>query len=136
MIVFTWKGITFRVGEMNRAQALVCSAEFNKLFKAAPDGLSMSEVEEHVACYAPVVIQESAGAFASGAHTVTTEDGERLELNLPLTGAAFQALPYSLTQAWSRAAMDANPWLTFDLKNEESRITTPTSESPSGKPQS
>ncbi len=132
MATFTWNNLTVHVGEMNRAVALQTAREINNLIDAIGDAEECSlQIDTVMAVNSPALVRVD-GQVVNGNGVAIEVDGLPVAFKLPLTAEAFNALPLSLSAAWSLAAISANGWLKEASKNAESRATETKTEPPSG----
>ncbi len=130
-----WKGLTFIVREMSRAQALRFLDETITRFKG-DDGLVHLTERQYfplLVSYTPIVVQQNGTAHNKGERTFVTSEGDELPLTLPLTEDGFNELPNSLSDELVEAAQQANRWIDGDVKNGASLTTVTNSEPQSGK---
>ena len=119
MARFEWRTLKVRVNEMTRGKALECSNAFFTYLETVKETENTDDVQARVqrevdclfVTHAPAVVMVNGVLLTSGVHTLELGDDDTLELELPLTRAAFEALPVSLAAAWSQAAEEANGWL-------------------------
>lgn len=133
---FEWKGLTFIVSEMSRAQALRFTDDVTTRFKGE-DGLihlTARQYDPLLVSYTPLIIQQNGMIHAKGKRAFTTTDGDELMLTLPLTEDGFNDLPKSLSDTLAEAAQTANFWIDGDAKNAVRRTTETSSEPQSAKP--
>ncbi len=131
-----WKGLTFIVGEMSRAQALRFTDEALTRFKGDDEStlrIALREYDPFLVSFTPIIVQQNGATHARGERTFMTSEGAELVISLPITESAFDDLPKSLADELAKAAYTANIWIDGDLKNEPSLTTATNSEPQSGK---
>lgn len=126
--------VTVIVGEMDRASALDCYKALRDLSGLPTDAdLTLQAVREYVVRLAvekaPAVVMVDGVVHREGSVEVRAADVPPFTLTLPMRGAALDALPYALAEAWQMAAVGENVFLEDWLKKVESvadTLTTPT----------
>lgn len=118
MPTFTWHDcLTVSVHEMSRADALDCARQFDLLAGVIPNvGEYLAEINALIAVKAPAAVRFQGVLLNAGPRHLVLSDEEAVDLTLPLTREAFDALPMSLATAWSNAASAANDWVVEALK--------------------
>lgn len=130
----TWRDkVTVIVGEMDRASALDCYKAIRDLAGMSADAdLTLQSVREFVVRMAvekaPAIVTVDGTLHREGSIDVRAADVPPFTLALPMRGAALDALPYALAEAWQMAALGENVFLEDWLKKVESvaeTLTTP-----------
>lgn len=134
MTTFIWRDVlSVNVGEMSRTTAIECCRSFDELTELFQDRIALlGEADILTVLFAPVVIKINGETFNAGERVIEMSDEQPFALTLPLTRAAFNALPMSLATAWINAAIRSNEWFIDTLKKVVSLTSTNNLESKSG----